>query len=76
MTPEEEEIQQLLNEFDQQKIAIRKQIAGNEHRSIVELAIALLQIIAVAVLLIDTHSLDKLNCHSNAMFYGDWATFG
>merc|ERR1712123_323701 len=73
MTPEEEEIQQLLSEFDQQKIAIRKQIAGNECKSIVELAIALFQIIAVAVLFIDTQSLEKLNCHSNAMFYGDWS---
>ena len=76
MTPEEEEIQQLLNEFDQQKTAIRKQIAGNERKSIVELTIALFQIIAVAVLFIDTQSLAKLNCRSNAMFNGDWSTLG
>ena len=76
MTPEEKEIKQLLNEFDQQKIAIRKQIAGNERKSIVELAFALFQIIAVAMLFINTQSLDKLKCHSNAMFYGDWATLG
>ena len=81
MTPEEEEIQQLLTEIELKKNAVRAQFTKNERKSIIEMVIAFFQLIAVIVLLNYKPCLQYLNCrspssyhwyYSNDTFYGYW----
>ena len=81
MTPEEEEIYQLRTEIELKRNAVRAQFTKNERKSIIEIIVVLLKLVAALSLFFFKPCLQVLNCrspstyhyyYSNDTFFGYW----